>query len=282
MTNTTSIAHDFLAMVDVAAQRLALPKVKDVWLPQPRLGRSKNAEFGVVILEDGSVGLFYALLGDTLDKLSEHRLSDDIWTGADPVSLARGFGDTDPLQKAIGLGAINAISQHLIRISGCQLDTETNSIASFQPHPDSHLGMVGFFPTLVERLRAQSIELTVVELQPELVRQDQRFRVTLDPKALQDCNLILCTSTMLLTDSIDQILTYCEQADQVAVIGPSAGFMPDPLFARGVHTVGGHQVTDVDVFLSRCQADKKWGRAARKYCLHRTDYPGYMTLLNRL
>ena len=50
------------------------------------------------------------------------------------------------------------------------MDTETNSLGSLDPQPGDHFGMVGFFPPLVRRLRAQNINLTVIELKEALVQ----------------------------------------------------------------------------------------------------------------
>ena len=278
MTAAATIADDLLAIVDEIDKQLALPRVTQLWLPQSRDVPPKSAEFGALVLDDGSVGLLYVLLGDTLKRIGTLRSPADL-VGANPAELAHGFRASESAEKALGLGAINAISQHLLRASGCALDTETNSMASFEPGPGDRIGMVGFFPRLVAKLRAQNVDLTVIELKPELVQDAPRFRVTLDPAALQHCTRILCTSTILLNDSLDPILAHCRQAAHVAIIGPSAGYLPDPLFARGVQTVGGHQVVDTEAFLAHCEAEEKWSGSSRKYCLHRQSYPGYHALL---
>lgn len=278
MPETSTVATEYLEIVHALSRAFDLPPVQRVWLPAVRDVPDKSGEFGAVILADGSVGLMFTLLGDTLPRLRQ-RYASHPFEGTDPVTLAQGFAETDPAQRVLGLGAANAIAQHVIRASGVALDTQTNSIASFEPGPTDRMGMVGFFPPLVQKLRARDIDLTVVELKPELVRESPRFRVTLDPAELAGCNLILCTSTLLLNDSVEAILDHCRQAEQVAVIGPSAGFLPDPLFARGIHTVGGNQILDADGFVARCEAGHKWGDTARKYCFHRDAYPGYRALL---
>ncbi len=278
MNHPLSIAEAYLAIVDDIDRHIILPKVKQVWLPQVRDNPDKSAEFGAVILQDDSVGLMFMLLDDTLRMMADSALP-ETWVGLNPVEMAQQFGQSDPVRKALGLGAINAIGQHVISRSKFPVDSETNSLAAFDPQPQDRIGMVGIFPPLVERLREQDIDLTVIELKQDLVQQEPRFRVTLDPGALEGCNKILCTSTMLLNDSIDAMLKHCKQADQVAIIGPSAGFLPDPLFARGIDTVGGNVVVDTASFIAHCEAEEKWGSSSRKYCFHRQDYPGYKALL---
>lgn len=280
MTAASTIADELLDIVNQVAGCLSLPRVARVWLPRDLGNPRRSAEFGALVLEDGSVGLFYVLLEHTRTEIASLG-SQGSWAGRNPADIARGFRSAEPAEKALGLGAVNAISQHTIRVSGLPIDTETSSMASFDPQPEDRIGMVGFFPPLVERLRSRNIDLTVIELKPSLVQEHERYRVTLDPTALRRCNKILCTSTILLNDSIDSLLAFCEQAEHVAIIGPSAGFLPDPLFARGIDTVGGHQVLDAEGFIARCEAEKKWGQTSRKYCIHRQSYPGFRELLER-
>lgn len=281
MPAVTNIAEDYLTLVAEVARATALPRVRQIWIPPQQNDPAISGEFGAVILDDGSVGLMFVLLEDTLQQIGI-RFDPASLAGADVVELSAGFTTVDPVLKALGLAAINAIGQHVLSRSGCPLDYVTNSIADIAPQPGDHVGMVGYFPPLVRRLREQAIPLTVIELKPELVQRDGAFEVTLDPAALGRCNKILCTSTLVLNDSVDRMLEHCRHAERVAIIGPSAGFLPDPLFARGVDTVGGNQVVDAAQFLARCKRGETWGPSARKYCLHRADYPGYRTLIEKL
>ncbi len=281
MTTEPTIAQEYLAIVDALSRTVTLPRVRQVWLPPVHAHPPRSAEFGAVILDDSSVGLMFMLLDDTLEQIRA-RAASDPWSGLEPAALAQGFDSADPVDKVLGLGAANAIAQHAMRIAELPLDTETNSIGSFDPQPDDHMGMVGFFPPLVHRLRKQNIDLTVIELKKDLVQRAPGFRVTLDAAELGRCNKILCTSTLLLNDSVDRMLAHCAHADQVAIIGPGAGFLPDPLFSRGVHTVGGNQVIDAEGFVARIEREEKWGDATRKYCLHRHSYPGFEAVLQKL
>jgi uncharacterized protein (DUF4213/DUF364 family) len=51
----------------------------------------------------------------------------------------------------------------------------------------------------------------------------------------------------------------------VAVIGPSAGICPQPLFDLGVNAVGGTLITQPRVFLQRFAAGEKWGDTKKKF-----------------
>jgi uncharacterized protein (DUF4213/DUF364 family) len=141
--------------------------------------------------------------------------------------------------------------------------------------------MVGLFPPLVPQVLASGARLTVVELRAELAGPRDGWEVTLDADALRRCNKILSTSTVLLNDTLDDMLARCAGATRVALIGPGAGCLPDALFARGVTLMGGSWVDDAAAFRQALLAGDRWGRFAPKFALRREDYPGFDALLAR-
>ncbi len=134
--------------------------------------------------------------------------------------------------------------------------------------------MIGFFPSLVRRLREQNIRVSVIEKKSHLVQSDELVNVTLDTSELLTCNKILSTASTLLNDSIDEILEYTKSAEVVVIVGPTAGFFPDPLFKRGVSAVGGSMIVDVNLAISRLSSEQGLGDSARKYVIKKKNYPG--------
>lgn len=273
-----SITAELLAAARRIAEALGAPSVTGIHIPRYQQDPGRDAEFCAVRLDDGAVGTAYVLLEDTLERIQQRR------DGA-PVSaleLARGFASQDPVDRALGLAAVNALCQSLFRRAAFTPDVATNSLGSLELRPGDHLGMIGFFRPLVERVRSRGIPLLVVELKAELVQEQPGFSVTLDASQLAGCNKIVSTSTVLLNDSLDRILDEARHAEQFVIIGPSAGCVPDPLFARGVTAVGGNLVTDADAFMRRAGATEPWGDAARKYHIARgPGYPGLSRLIER-
>jgi len=138
---------------------------------------------------------------------------------------------------------------------------------------------VGYFPPLVEQVRARDVPLTVIELDPHWIQRGDGSEVTLDPSRLRDCNKVLCTGTALINHTLDAVLSYCRNAEQICLIGPTAGCLPDPLFARGVTAIAGCQVTDCDCFIQLWSTQQRWRRATRRYTIHSAGYPGFENLL---
>lgn len=273
-----TIVGDYLQLVDHVAGSVALPSVRTLHLP-PGTAAGKSAEFCALELADGSLGMSYLFLG--YDRPHLQGVLAATPPGPDARALAHWYADGDPARRAVGFAALNAISQHLFARAGFVPDTATGSISLLDPREGDHVGMIGLFPPLVSRILAAGARLTVAELNPKLVRDDGRFRVTLDGRELSACNKVISTSTVLLNDTIDDVLAACRGAVYFGIIGPGAGCLPDPLFARGVSTVGGARVTARAELIASLVAGKRWGAAAEKYCIRPAGYAGIEALLSR-
>jgi len=104
------------------------------------------------------------------------------------------------------------------------------------------------------------------------LKNEFRKMVTELTTKLSKCNKILCTSTTILNNSLDEILAHCSPDAFISIIGPTAGYFPDPLFARGVDVVGGRVVKNGALFLQLIAEGKRWGDATRKTCFQKGTY----------
>lgn len=59
-------------------------------------------------------------------------------------------------------------------------------------------------------------------------------------------DVVLITGTAIANGTIDHLLDLTKKAKEVAIIGASAGILPDVLFDRGVTLIGGVRVTGAD------------------------------------
>ncbi|MCB1741446.1 MAG: hypothetical protein KDK91_13815 [Gammaproteobacteria bacterium] len=276
-----TILARYMALVDRIQARMSLPPIVEVDFPPVEHDADRSSEFGVFVLGDGSVGLCFVLLGDTLQVLHE-RFEPARLVGRDPAALARELIDGDQTARTLAMGAINAIGQCVFERARFELDVDTDSIGLLAPCADDVVGMVGLFPSLPERILASGARLVVIERRPRQVLEHPRLSFSLDPSSLQACNKVLCTSSVVLNDSLDEILGHCRRTESVSVVGPTAGFLPDPLFEAGVDVVGGTRVTDAAELIRRRRAGERWMPLATKYCIRRSDYPGYEALLAAL
>jgi uncharacterized protein (DUF4213/DUF364 family) len=256
---------------------MPLPRVRRLHLPPPPAPDRERGEFCALELDDGSLGLAYVLLGDTLQRL---RAAESV-EGAEPLALARQFDGGDTLRRTLAFASINALTRSLFDRAGYVPPRSADSFGGLDVRPGETLGMIGYFAPLVDRLVARGAKLLVVELREDLVRDDGTVRVTTDAAELSRCRQVLATGTLMLNDSLDRMLAHCGRAERVSLIGPSVGGPPDPLFERGITLLGGHWVHDATGFVDALRAGAPTGPLAYKSSVVRADYPGWDALLRR-
>ncbi len=275
-----TFATDLIAELERATAGHSIPRVRALHLPPPEAAESRNGEFCALELDDGALGLSYVLLGGILPRLAA---SDDPHTivGMDALQLAREFvaptagagGDAE-IRRTLGFAAANALSRTVMERMGFAPPRALDSIGGIDPQAGDHVGMVGLFTPLLKQVTAAGAQLTVIELNPDYAGHYDGYRVTLDAAALEDCNKVLSTSTILLNHTVDDMLAHCRKAQRIVLIGPSAGCLPDPLFARGVTVVGGSWITDRAGFIDALRRGESWSGFAYKFALAAADWPG--------
>jgi uncharacterized protein (DUF4213/DUF364 family) len=197
------------------------------------------------------------------------------------MTLVQGYATGDAPARAVGLATINALARRLYDRAGFVPGDSTDSFGSLALAPGDRLGMVSHFGSLIAQARALGVPVTVLELRADLVREEPGLVVTLDPARLAGCNKIVSTSSLLLNDTFERVSALWQRADAVAIVGPSAGCPPDPLFAAGVASVGTVWVGDAEALLAHIAAGEKWTASARKVTLTRKGYPGLDALLEK-
>lgn len=286
-----TIADDYLGLIDRIADSVVLPPIREIHIAphQPGPGNSslekngldKSSKFGAMVLDDDTVGLTYVDLNDAMRDLQSRPERYDL-VGYSPVEAARLYAGESGWQRCLGMAAINAISQHVLKRSHYALTESANTMGLLEIEAGDHVGMVGYFPPLVEQIRALQVPLTVIELDEKWLQQENGFEVTLDPGRLTQCNKILCTGTILVNQTLDAVLAHSKGATALYLIGPTVGCLPDPLFKRGVTAVGGRQVVDCDRLIELWRTRQPWRLASLRYTIAGVEYPGFETLLRKI
>lgn len=273
-----SIKTELLEVAARAAQRVTIPAIAHAYIPEPNPGEDKHTEFGILALADGGAGLYFAWLSGSQRGMSE-RFSESWLCGQPAMEIASRYANVDEAECSIGLAAISAITQSVYRRAGYIPDPAPDSAGALDAGEGDHIGMVGYFPPLVSKLRERGLWVTVIEQNEDLVQRDAYFEVTLDSAALRGCNKVLITAATLLNDTIEEVLAHARDAERVVIIGPTAGFFPDPLFARGVTGVAGTWIDDPVSAIARQRRGHPMGDSTRKFLVQRDRYPGFDALL---
>jgi uncharacterized protein (DUF4213/DUF364 family) len=271
-----SLKDEFRKLVTELTVKFTIPPIAGIFLPPfYKGGQPKDAEFMAVSIEGGATGISYVLLPD--EKMEAYTaLQPPDFVGKDPSRFALEFGNDDPIKAMISLAAINAICQHVMRETNFEADSATDSLGLLSVSAGDRVGMVGLFFPLIKTIKKAGAELVVIEKKEQLIQKFPGLPITLDATKLSTCNKILCTSTTILNNSLDEILTHCSADALVSIIGPTAGYFPDPLFARGVDVVGGRLVKNGALFLQLLAERKRWGDATEKICFQKETYVGIL------
>ena len=267
----TLIAEALLSDLRLRLGDDPVPRVKALHLPPLPWNGSNDGEFGALELEDGSLGLSYVLLDGSLGALANGGAAVEL-PGADAMDIAAGWLGGHAAARTLGFAAVNALSRHVLDRMGLVPPDAPDSIGGLDPQPGEHIGMVGLFPPLVRQVTARGARLTVLELRADLAGDHAGFTLTLDPKDLNACDKVLCTSTVLLNHTLDAVLANCRKARHMALIGPGAGCLPGELFKAGVTTLGGTWIIDASGFKQALNQGQPWSRFARKFAWNAADW----------
>jgi uncharacterized protein (DUF4213/DUF364 family) len=269
-----NLKDEFRKIVTNLTAQFSIPPIEKIFFPPfYKGGQPKDAEFMAISLEGGAAGLSYMLLPDS-KRQAYKKLQPGNFIGKNPIEYAHEFGSSDLIKEMISLAAINAICQQVMRVSNFEVDSTTDSLGLLSISEGDRVGMVGLFRPLIKTIQKTGAQLVVIEKKADLIEKFPDLQVTLDPTELQTCNKVLCTSTTILNNSLDEVLNHCSRDALISVVGPTAGYFPDPLFARGVDVVGGRVVKNGAMLIRRLEQRKRWGAATEKVCFRKETYAG--------
>jgi len=202
-----------------------------------------------VKLSNGCGGVAY-----TPPEIIEHagrRVLHDYATsirGMTAAAVAQG-GDIGPFSPVIRLATLNALSVPILdeRSRGCPSD----DLAVYRPLVvGRRVCMVGAMIPLIDRLAELSPKaILVADKKYETLEEVKKATVVpLDelPATLAGCDTAILTGATIPNGSITGLLDMMSPRTAVVVTGPTGGFVPEPLFGRGVALVGTTLVTDAD------------------------------------
>jgi hypothetical protein len=159
------------------------------------------------------------------------------YTGAGAESMLKYLLESkNSLHLSIGLALANA----LVKLP---VDTHEDREATtyFNIKSGEKVAMVGLFAPLVERIRATSAQLTIIEKNPariNLLSGEEKKH------ALKECDVAIITATTLLNNSLEETLAMLGRPRIVALMGPSTPLVPEIFLGTPINHLGGAIVTN--------------------------------------
>jgi uncharacterized protein (DUF4213/DUF364 family) len=215
------------ALIEYALSRADQQKLKDV-----RAGLG----YTCVLLGDNACGLAYTFreeLGEGCGTLAEAgRL-----IGRDSHEIIPWAKSRHRLKAAIGLATINAVC------NTPQTEWETGNITTaLDVLPYSTFGMVGEFRPILNEIQKKTDNIYVFE--QDVSGDGALYSSNTIPLHLPKCDVVVVTATSLINQTIDEVLSYCGNARQVCMVGPSTPLCPEVFCQYNVHLLAGSVVTN--------------------------------------
>ena len=212
--------------------------------------------YTLVELDNGIMGVCFTPRSDS--GSCAHYPSAGTLSGKPVLQLAELMRSGHPLERSVGVAAVNALSHTIMAQHPEQFRFSTDDFLDLLPFgaPGSNkVGMVGYIGPFVPFLKKKADALVVVDDNPALetgimdaghtVIMDPGHTVTRDVRDLKDADIVIITGSSAAVGGFDAALEAAESARFIGVVGPSAGWLPQPAFRRGVHAVAATRITDL-------------------------------------
>jgi uncharacterized protein (DUF4213/DUF364 family) len=155
----------------------------------------------------------------------------------------------NPLERSVGIAAVNALSQMIMEQNPDRYRYADKDFLDILPFGDERLkvGMVGNIGPFIPFLLRQASSLTIVDDNPSLLPgfQVNGYAISRNISDLSDADVLIITGSSAAVGDFDQVIEIAKSARFIGVVGPSAGWLPDPAFQRGVHAVAATRITIV-------------------------------------
>jgi len=158
--------------------------------------------------------------------------------------------DANVLKSAIGISALNALSQSILESGRGQeyrVVKDADGFDLLEIRPDETVSLIGAFGPYIRRLKTMGNPFFIIEKNPQTLRAEEMkyFRPPSEMAAtLKKSEAIIITGTAIVNHTIDAILSSIEIGKRTGIIGPTASMIPDAFFERGVQVMAGIQIRD--------------------------------------
>jgi uncharacterized protein (DUF4213/DUF364 family) len=169
--------------------------------------------------------------------------------------LLTALNSTEPIKTAVAIATLNALSATCWNrgLTGGQVMMERmDALEAVRMPPDKSVAVVGAFIPTLRALKKRGGQWWVVEQDPRTLREDEMAHYVPAEQSdavIRQADVLIITGVTLVNHTLEPILRSAKPGAEIAVMGPTAGLLPEPLFQRGARVVGGVRVRKPDELL---------------------------------
>jgi uncharacterized protein (DUF4213/DUF364 family) len=189
-----------------------------------------------------------------------------------PTSFGKGFDPTrlcgtpaqklldrhvssNPIRTGAAIAALNALSATCFEAGldgGYRVEEGVDALDTVEIPEGATVVLVGAMVPAIRRIKAAGVDYWILEKDPRTLKGDELAHYAPAEKSgeiVPRADVLIATAATMVTESLEPILKAARPDAAVTVLGPTAGFVPEPLFERGVDVVGGLMVKQADELL---------------------------------
>jgi uncharacterized protein len=159
---------------------------------------------------------------------------------------------SSPFAELIRLATLNALSVPYFENGRYHVDTSGDLSGVPSLFNNRRVCMVGAIIPLLKRLKElKTTEVAIIDSKKETQSEAEAgYGAFVTPQRTAEvlalCQTAVFTGATIANGTIEQLIGFVPEDAVIAVVGPTAGFIPEALFRRNVAMVGTVVVTDID------------------------------------
>ncbi len=241
--------------IDLLIEKSPAP-LQDLWVDDLVIG----IFFTGVKLSTGHAGVAFTPIGEIAEAVCCPTTAARMPQAGDlegkPLSeIVRYSLDKNVLKSAMGVAALNAISQWMIGSEGekrYRIIKDKDGFDLLKIQTGETVSLIGAFGPYIQRLKTMGNSFFIIEKNPQTLRPDEikYFKPeTGMASALEKSDVVVITGTAIVNHTIDHILSHMNGRQRTAIIGPTASMVPDAFFKRGVNIMAGVRIKEADLMI---------------------------------
>jgi uncharacterized protein (DUF4213/DUF364 family) len=161
----------------------------------------------------------------------------------------------EPIKTSVAVATLNALSAMCWDrgLTGeYEIQTGVDAQDVIRTPESVSVAVVGTFPPVLRKLKQRGGRWWVIEQDRTTLKSDELdhfIAAEQSDHVIKETDVLIITGVTLVNHTLDGILDMAKAGAEIAVIGPTASMLPEPLFERGVRIVGGVWVQKTDQLL---------------------------------
>ncbi len=187
--------------------------------------------YTAVVMTDGAIGMAYTYFEDKKSCMALNEAVD--YEGRPAVELLGKIKSEHPIERSMALALVNAMNyEDALKLP----EDKDNTILfeEFNLQPNTNVAMVGYFGPLVKRLKEKKVPLEILDVSRGLGNRQDFYK-----KLSKWADVLLLTSTSILNNTTEEILSHLHKKVRTALLGPSTPMVAGAFAHLPVHMLAG-------------------------------------------